>query len=921
MSSIKTTTSAFATAPEKTQTNPKLTKSPHPSPESPSSRLTPPPSQSPINVDVVELHEDQSRSQSQSKSQSQSQKQNENKKQKQKQVQQPQMQHQNPNKRSNQNLMSLQQQQQQQLPPSHSQHTALSSSKPHRHVVGRFGSRNLSGKNLNKMGKVAKELGEFGGGEIALEGKQQQQQQQQRHHRRSASGTLMTARAAPSSSSTSPRAGGVRRNLSTLSILKHNTSQTRLKKDHSSGQLVRAHGSARNVLRMTGKDGSTGAPKRRSLSGLGKPPAQRQEEKLSPSSLHAPHAVVRFDIGDDEVDENGEDVWTESSASQSPAVTRSNSRASPRRPDNDSRTDISVDDTATNASNATMDTLHTRVTQQPDSKNRYRLPPPGEEDDASAKQPLHRYSVGGDDDEQPRVSSISGTVVASGPSDFSRRAVLGTRASEGSTLVDHSGTDLVSRFIQDSGSAGTPQDAVYMRLAPEMRRRKEMSNGNAAAGNSEGSNGDENENENENENDHRNEYGLANGMSIDTRQDRRSRSIPNIRRGTSSAESDSESNKSDAVDASPKRRTDSAAEMKESSSQGKNIKSGTAIPSSSSTTTTASKSKTIDPLLLPSRTQRKLWLQRASSNMEPGSVMPVTLPRSTSILIGAGAHHSVAPMAVGGVSAGGDSNARIDPRLQRQFDQTEAEYRVVRRFRSPVAEAVARLQAGRHWSISTRTMTGSGVDLRSEKEPLMNDHSGLVLPRSASAGGIEGRNGSSSNRNGVKFNNTSQQSQRNQQPNGPQPEHNRNPNAGGESNRPMERRTRVSFEIAPSSLEKDGGQAERDKARRDKEERRSGSTAYGSRNGVGAVRNGTAVHDSNNDNHDGGNDDDDDDDDDDYVHGKDADADAEDVDALATFEREEIERENSGSGNSSRTFEAEDICRRLWDSVQILGED
>ena len=918
MSSKATITSpASATAPEKAKTQARSARSPRSSPDSPpSSGLTArrrrrttttttatatstPPIQSPVDVDAGEVHEDQVQSYSHNHSQSRK----HNQKQKQKQAQQPQMQYQNSSKRSNQNLLNLEQNSQQQ------QHPALSSSKPLRHVVGRSGTRNLSGKNLNNMGKfVARELGEVGG-EVVPDGKQLQLQQ--RYHRRSASGTLMTARAAPSSSSTSPRAGGgggggVRRNLSTLSILKHNTSQTRLKRDPSSGQLVRAHGSARNMARMTGKDGSTGAPKRRSLSGLGKPPAQRKEEKISPSSLHAPHAVVRFDIGDDEGEENEEDVWTESSASQSPAVTRSNSRASTHRPGEGAHADASG-----GGNKATKDILRNRITQQPGSDNPYRLSPSGEEeDDASAKQPLRRYPA--DDDEQPKVSSISGTVVASGASAISHRIMAGTRASEGSTLVDHSGTDLVSRFIQGSGSAGTPQDAAYMRLAPEMRRRNRARNDDEAAGSSAGSNDDDNENS------HRNEDGLANGMSIDTRQDRRNKSTSDNRRGTSSAESGSESNKSDADNASPKRE-------KASSSQGKNSTNGTAKTSSSAAAAAAtSKSKPIDPLLLTSRTQQKLWLQRASSNMEPGSVMPVTLPRSSSILIGAGAHHFVAPIAIGGVGGGGGNNARIDPRLQRQFDQTEAEYRVVRRFRSPVAEAVARLQAGKHWSFSSSssvssTMVGAGGDQRSEKEPLMNGHSGLAPLRSASVVGIDGRNRSSSNKDGVRFSNTSQQSQRIQQANGPGTEDGRRATAKAESIRPVGRRARVSFEIAPGSLEKDGGQAEGDKARREDEDRRSESKGYRGRTGVDSVRDGRIVHDGGKDYSNGGNDDGD------YGDEKDADADADvdvDVDAHATYGREDVERDKGGSScSNSGRFEAEEVCRRLWDSVQILGED
>ena len=817
-------------------------------------------------------------------------------------------------------------------------------------------------KNLNRMGKVTEDSSQPANG-IGATGSSAGKQQQQRYHRRTASGSLLTAMTTAASSSTSPRAGVgvVRRNTSTVSMLKYNTSQTRLKKNLSSGQLVRAHGSARNMARISGKDGgaiagnAAGSSKRRSLPALGKPLKERQAERISPSSLQAPHAVVRFDIGDDEEGDNGEDVWTESSASQSPAVTRSNSRASPQRPGEGVRTDASdggeerirSSDTITttssdaagaeqaegrNPSGVSLEAGR-RLPQQADGSDASQNSTQEDQDDMLTSLSSRRFL--NDDNRHPTVSSMSGTVVAGGASTLSRGTLAGIRVSQGSTLVEHTGADLVSRFIHEPESAATSHDAAYMRLAPEMRRRDEAGSHEtaeaaaAAAGsnsnsnsNSEGSNG------NDSVRGSRSEHSMANGMSIDTRHDRRNNPTPNLNRGASSAESSFGSNRSDADndDASARRGGDpssvpelgsapsgSPAASRKKPSRSSNSRTGVAAASSSS----SSKTNVVDPLLLPSRTQQKLWLQRASSKMEPGSVVPATLPRSTSIVIGAGAHHFVPPIAVGGIGGGGGGGGsggkcRIDPRLQRQFDQTEAEYRVVRRFRSPVAEAVARLQAGKHLSFSYSLKAGSqGIGAngpdghgweRTERETLSNGHGVHASSRSANAVSSGGDAGSS-NRNGTRPGTSHPHSERDrQQQQNSQGREARSSGPAGQS-RATGRRARFSMDIAPGSLE------------RSDEDVRNGLGGNGNGNG-----NGVAERDyAGNKDEDGGDDRDN------------------DADALPTFGGEDVERDRAG-GESGRNdgdgvrissngvgdrcrLEAEEICRRLWDSVQVLGED
>ncbi|KAF2870365.1 hypothetical protein BDV95DRAFT_629529 [Massariosphaeria phaeospora] len=84
--------------------------------------------------------------------------------------------------------------------------------------------------------------------------------------------------------------------------------------------------------------------------------------------------------------------------------------------------------------------------------------------------------------------------------------------------------------------------------------------------------------------------------------------------------------------------------------------------------------------LPPSRTQQKLMLQRASSNIEPHKLIPVILPRTG----GPTFLHS-------GMTYSANGEGRLDPRLQQQFNHVAVEYNVVRRYRNPLADAVERI--------------------------------------------------------------------------------------------------------------------------------------------------------------------------------------------------------------------------------------
>jgi hypothetical protein len=73
-------------------------------------------------------------------------------------------------------------------------------------------------------------------------------------------------------------------------------------------------------------------------------------------------------------------------------------------------------------------------------------------------------------------------------------------------------------------------------------------------------------------------------------------------------------------------------------------------------------------------------LQRASSNIEPQKLVPAILPR-----VG-GPAFTAAQIPY---SASGEG--RIDPRLQQQFNHIATEYKIVRRYRDPLGDAIARL--------------------------------------------------------------------------------------------------------------------------------------------------------------------------------------------------------------------------------------
>ncbi|KAF2732557.1 hypothetical protein EJ04DRAFT_513828 [Polyplosphaeria fusca] len=445
---------------------------------------------------------------------------------------------------------------------------AHSKTTPHRaqrhHVVGQSRmQRNTSlGKNLNKLSKLTQ--AHAGDGNTA------------KHHRRSLSGNSTSV---PSS----PRPA-FKRNASSGGIVRganHPHAHPNIRKNHSSGHLSR-QGTSKQILKSSK---SEIAPPKKSLAHPG------HSRDHSPD----PHPTVHFDIGDVEGPDDG---WTEESASQSPTTTRSNTRSNsvildPQKVMEDQATEARIAEAAENRAQQEADYHAPAVTSQtlPDrsrsagqtnggSAHHHSRPPDA---DMITSRLLQRSSS---HNPPPQMSTIAATVV----SDSQSSRVLNPSA--GSTLVDTPGRDLVSRFMDGDGSAGTPKDSSFLpsRASPQ-------------------------------------------GPENDFNKAKRNHSTPNFA-GT------------------------------ESPSRAHSRRSGASTPTN----------------LPPSRTQQKLLLQRASSNIEPQQQIPSIIPRT-------GGHAFLQPG-----MAYATNGERLDPRLKQQFDHVAAEYKVVRRYRNPLADALLRIE-------------------------------------------------------------------------------------------------------------------------------------------------------------------------------------------------------------------------------------
>jgi hypothetical protein len=446
------------------------------------------------------------------------------------------------------------------------------------HVVGQRVQRNLStGKNLNKLNKAAQQVQQT----------QQAAEKEARHHRRTQSGNSVSA---PSS----PRPG-FKRNASSGAVMRvsHQThTQANLRRNHSSGHLSRP-GQTKHALKASK---SEVAPPKKSL-------ANPRSRPASPEG----RAAVHFDMASD--DEGGDDGWTEESASQSPTTTRSNTRSNSvvldaqhklaERNMENNRGDPAQIGVSRQSQGQTEQTLPDRTRKAPaanGSNSHHSRPPDADMITSRLLQRSASHTV------PPQTTSVAATVESS----TDRHTLLSHSA--GSTLVDTPGKDLVSRFMDGDGSAGTPHDGGYMSSRKSSKPE-------------------------------------AGGLD----QSKRNKSMPNV-----------------SGEETPLR-----------------------TPSRSGTTTPTN--------LPPSRTQQKLMLQRASSNIEPQKLVPVTLPRTGGpTFLQSGIHYNA------------NGEGRLDPRLQQQFNHVAVEYSVVRRYRNPLADSILRIQQIPGMSRKTRIpRTGS----------------------------------------------------------------------------------------------------------------------------------------------------------------------------------------------------------------------
>jgi hypothetical protein len=435
------------------------------------------------------------------------------------------------------------------------------------HVVGHSRvQRNASSKNLTKLNKPNQPRGDDGNAV--------------KHHRRSHSGNSTSAPSSPRPS--------FKRNASSGAVVRATNTHghTAIRKNFSSGHLARQQ--AKPALKSSK---SEVAVQKRSLIN---PDKARQSPS---SSAHAVH----FDVGED--DEDGpDDGWTEESASQSPTTTRSNTRSNsvimdahrttssgPENAGEASQTEANLQrsqalpSTATHTQILPDRTNHTRLGNGTGAHHHHSRPPDA---DMITSRLLQRSSQ---HNAPPQTSTIAATVVAS------HNNIRELSQSAGSTLVDTPGRDLVSRFMDGEGSAGTTNNSSFLpsRDSPQSSNVEQLD------------------------------------------RIKRNRSMPNVAGAETPARA-------------PSRR------------------SGTSTPTD----------------LPVSRTQQKLMLQRASSNIEPQKLVPVILPRTggpTAYL------HS-------GMTYSANGEGRLDPRLQQQFNQVAVEYNVVRRYRNPIADALARIE-------------------------------------------------------------------------------------------------------------------------------------------------------------------------------------------------------------------------------------
>jgi len=265
-----------------------------------------------------------------------------------------------------------------------------------------------------------------------------------------------------------PRPTHVKRNSSNLHLarntshtnLKKNHSETCLRKNRSSGQLTRLakHNSSKNFLKGAKAEART---KPAPLYGNKAPEEQN-------------HPTVRFDLGDDDVEEVQEDAWTEDSASQSPNTTRSNTRANTRH--NSVTLDPGTHPAPMwNQENQRLDRYNPDAFQE----DLQSLPPQDESSPPHINTASETHVNGNKACTQSRppdgdkITSrlLNRTVSFSAAPQVSNVSATSHSDSQSPRYVNHvqtsqhdsSGRELVSRFVNTSTSSATPCESSILR--------------------------------------------------------------------------------------------------------------------------------------------------------------------------------------------------------------------------------------------------------------------------------------------------------------------------------------------------------------------------------------------------------------------------------------------------------------------------
>lgn len=277
---------------------------------------------------------------------------------------------------------------------------------------------------------------------------------------------------------TSPLENGqVKRNSSNVQLprnvsataLKKNHSETSLKKNRSSGQLTKLPraGSSKHISR-----GSKGEnrPKRSLSSARVK---QEAEEELD-------HPTVRFDLADD--GEDNDEGWVEETLSQSPSTKANTARNSMINEDANAESGNKPQQLTYPASPASPTSPRSPISpDEPDEGLTLRLKSNNGEADKHKRAAfdLRQDSKRSDSSKitsrllqrnpshqiTPQVSDISAAVVKAEAHPSQPLQTTGESGSHStsSTVQDNSGQELVSRFLNGSGSSETPRNGNFLR--------------------------------------------------------------------------------------------------------------------------------------------------------------------------------------------------------------------------------------------------------------------------------------------------------------------------------------------------------------------------------------------------------------------------------------------------------------------------